>query len=184
MKTLIITGGATGIGQGIINVLEKEKYNIVLGYNKSVLEAKKIKNKMQKEGYNIEIFKVDVKDKKQIEKLIKFTIEKFGTVDILINNAGVSRIKMFTDTTDKDWEEIINTNLRSAFYITREALPYMVSQKSGLIINISSIWGIVGASCEVVYSISKAGLDGMTKALAKEVGPSNIRINSIAPRAN
>lgn len=184
MKTIIITGGGTGIGRGIVENLAEQKYNIVLGYNKSKNEAKKIQEKLIKKGNKIEIFKVDVLDKKQIKEFVKFAIEKFGLVDVLINNAGISKIKMFTDTTDQDWEELININLRSAFYTTREVLPYMISKKSGLIINISSIWGLVGASCEVVYSISKAGLDGMTKALAKEVGPSNIRVNSIAPRTN
>lgn len=184
MKTIIITGGATGIGRAIVENLAKSGYNILLGYNKSEKEAKEIKEKLISEGKTIEIFKVDILEKKQISEMIKFTLEKFGSIDVLINNAGISKIKMFCDTTDQDWEEMININLRSAFYTIREVLPYMVAKKEGLIINISSIWGLVGSSCEVIYSVSKAGLDGMTKALAKELGPSNIRVNSIAPRSN
>ena len=99
----------------------------------------------------------------------------------MINNAGISQIKLFTDITDEDWNNMMQTNLNSVFYCTQEVLPIMIQNKSGCIINISSIWGITGASCEVSYSVAKAGIDGMTKALAKELGPSNIRINSIAP---
>ena len=113
--------------------------------------------------------------------MIQFCIEKFGKIDILINNAGIDQFKVFTDITDEDWENIIGVNLKSAFYVTQEVLHSMLSRQEGCIINMSSIWGIVGASCEVLYSVSKAGMDGMTKALAKELGPSNIRVNSIAP---
>ena len=100
---------------------------------------------------------------------------------MLINNAGISQIKIFTDITEEEWDRVININLKSAFYTIQEVLPNMIHRKSGLIINISSVWGMVGASCETVYSVSKAGLDALTKSLAKELGPSNIRVNSIAP---
>ena len=100
---------------------------------------------------------------------------------MLINNAGIAKLQMFQDVTENDWDEIINTNLKSAFYMSQEVLPNMLHKKSGCIINISSIWGMVGASCETVYSVSKAGMDALTKSLAKELGPSNIRVNSIAP---
>ena len=108
-------------------------------------------------------------------------MKKWENIDVLVNNAGIAKLQMFQDITEDDWNEIINTNLKSAFYTTQEVLPNMLHRKEGIIINISSIWGLVGASCETVYSISKAGLDAMTKSLAKELGPSNIRINSIAP---
>ena len=119
--------------------------------------------------------------REDVKKLVEYTIEKYGKIDILINNAGISEYKLFTDETDEDWDKLINTNLYSAFAMSQEVIPNMVHNKKGCIINISSIWGIVGGSLEVLYSISKAGLDGMTKALAKELGPSNIRVNSIAP---
>ena len=113
--------------------------------------------------------------------MIKFCIDKYHKIDVLINNAGISQTKLFTDITDIDWNTMIQTNLTSAFYTIKDTLPSMIHNKSGLIINISSIWGQIGASCEVHYSVSKAGLDAMTKSLAKELGPSNIRVNSIAP---
>ena len=120
-------------------------------------------------------------NRKDVQKLVKYTIEKFKSIDILVNNAGISQVKLFTDITDEDWEDMIKNNLNSVFYCTQEVLPTMINKKQGCIINISSVWGMVGGSCEVHYSAAKAGIDGMTKALAKELGPSNIRVNSIAP---
>ncbi|MBR2787375.1 MAG: 3-oxoacyl-ACP reductase FabG [Clostridia bacterium] len=178
-KTVIITGGSRGIGANISTELATMGYNVVLNYNKSEESALKIKNQLK--GKNIEIFKADVTKREEVKKLIEFTIQKYGKIDVLVNNAGISQIKMFTDITDSDWNNMIQTNLTSCFYTTQEAVKYMINNKSGCIINISSIWGSVGASCEVHYSASKAGLDGMTKALAKELGLSNIRVNSIAP---
>ena len=112
---------------------------------------------------------------------MQYVLNKYGKIDILINNAGISEYKMFTDETDKDWNKVINTNLYSAFMMSQEVVPNMIHNKNGCIINISSVWGMVGGSLEVLYSISKAGMDGLTKGLAKELGPSNIRVNSIAP---
>lgn len=182
-KTVIVTGGSRGIGAEIVKLLAMEEYNVVLNYNKSEEQAKKIKNELLNKGKNIEIFKADVSNRNEVKQLIKFTLEKFGTIDVLINNAGISQTKLFTDITDDDWNTMIQRNLTSVFYCTQEVLPTMINNKTGSIINISSIWGMVGGSCEVHYSVSKAGIDGMTKALAKELGPSNIRVNSIAPGA-
>ena len=181
IKTVIVTGGSRGIGAGIVEYLANNEYNVVLNYNKSEEEAKKIQEKLIKNGKKVEIFKADVSKREEVKKLIEFTIKKFNKIDVLINNAGISQTKLFTDITDNDWETMLETNLNSVFYCTQEVLPGMISRKEGVIINISSIWGMVGASCEVHYSVSKAGIDGMTKALAKELGPSNIRVNSIAP---
>lgn len=180
-KVVVITGGSRGIGAEIVKKLAGDKYRVILNYNKSEKEAKKIKEDLQKNNINIEIFKADVSKRKEVKELIDFVINKFGKIDVLINNAGISQAKLFTDLTDEDWNNMIQTNLTSAFYCTQEAIKNMISRKEGLIINISSIWGVTGSSCEVHYSVAKAGIDGMTKALAKEVGPSNIRVNSIAP---
>lgn len=181
MKTVLITGGSRGIGKCIAENLAKDGFNVVLNYNKSEKQAKQIKKELQEQGINIEICKADVSKREEVKKLVKFTLNKFGNIDVLINNAGIAKLQMFNDITDSDWNEMIGTNLNSVFYTTQEVLPNMIHNKNGCVINISSIWGLVGASCEVAYSVSKAGIDGMTKSLAKELGPSNIRVNSIAP---
>lgn len=181
MKTVIVTGGSRGIGAAIVVELAKNNYNVVLNYNNSEEKAKKIKKDLKEQGINIEIFKADVSKREDVKKLVNFTIEKYNNIDILINNAGIDQIKPFMDITNEDWNKIIQTNLNSVFYCSQEVLKNMIHNKKGCIINISSIWGITGASCEVAYSVSKAGIDGMTKALAKEMGLSNIRVNSIAP---
>lgn len=181
MKTVIVTGGSRGIGAAIVKELALKKYNVVLNYNKSEKEAEKIKEELKENDINIEIFKADVSDKKQAKELIEFTLNKFKNIDVLINNAGIDQIKPFMEITENDWNTMFKINLNSVFNCTQEALKNMIHNKKGCIINISSIWGITGASCEVHYSASKAAIDGMTKALAKELGPSNIRVNSIAP---
>ena len=180
-KTVIVTGGAKGIGKAIVELLAKEGYNVVLNYNKSKLEAEKIKKEAEKNGYTIEIFKADVSKREEVKELLNFAINKFNKIDVLVNNAGISQTKLFTDITEEDWNNMINTNLNSVFYMSQEVAKNMIHEKEGCIINMSSIWGKVGASCEVHYSVSKAGIDALTKSLAKELGLSNIRVNSIAP---
>lgn len=180
MKTVIVTGGSRGIGSEIVRELAKE-YNVVLNYNNSEKLAEQIKDELKEQGYNIEIFKADVSIREEVKALVKFTLEKFKNIDVLINNAGISQTKLFTDITDEDWDKMMQINLNSVFYCTQEVLENMIHNKSGCIINTSSVWGITGGSCEVHYSVSKAGIDGLTKALAKELGASNIRVNSVAP---
>lgn len=180
-KIVIVTGGSRGIGKEIVEELSKEGYKVILNYNKSEKNALDIKESLEKENIYIDIFKADVSKREEVKKLINFTINKYGKIDILINNAGIDQVKLFTDITDEDWQNMMNTNLTSVFYTTQETVKYMINKKNGCIINISSIWGLIGASCESHYAISKAGIDAMTKSLAKELGPSNIRINSIAP---
>lgn len=180
-KVAIVTGASRGIGREIAKELAINGIKVIANYNKSEEEAINFKKEMQEKGINIELFKADVSKRDEGKKLVNFAIEKYGKIDILINNAGIDEIKVFTEETDEDWEKVINTNLYSAFMMSQEVLKNMINNKYGCIINISSIWGQVGSSCEVIYSISKAGMDGLTKALAKEVGPSNIRVNSIAP---
>ena len=181
MKTVNVTGGSRGIGAAIVKELAKNNYNVVLNYNNSAETAKQIQNELKENGIDIEIFKADVSKRNEVKELIDFAIKRYNNIDVLINNAGIDQIKLFMDTTDEDWNNIIQTNLNSVFYCSQEVLKNMIHNKKGCIINISSIWGITGASCEVAYSVSKAAIDGMTKALAKEMGPSNIRVNSVAP---
>ena len=177
MKIAIVTGASRGIGNQIARDLCDQGIKVIANYNKSENDAMKL----QKEYPNIDIFKADISDRKQVKELFSYVINTYGKIDILVNNAGICKSQIFQDVTDDDWNSIINTNLYSAFCMTQECIPSMINQKNGCIINISSIWGLVGASCETIYSISKAGLDAMTKSLAKELGPSNIRVNSIAP---
>ncbi len=180
-KIAIVTGASRGIGREVAKELAESGITVIANYNKSEEEAKKLQQELEEQNFKLEIVKADVSKREDVKKLVEYTIEKHGKIDILINNAGISEYKLFTDETDEDWDKLINTNLYSAFAMSQEVIPNMVHNKKGCIINISSIWGIVGGSLEVLYSISKAGLDGMTKALAKELGPSNIRVNSIAP---
>lgn len=177
MKVAIVTGASRGIGREIAKELAKANIKVIANYNKSEEQAKLL----QIENPEIDIFQADVSKREEARKIVEYTLSKYGKIDILVNNAGIAESKLFTDNTDEDWNRIINNNLYSAFCMTQEVLNNMIHNKSGVIINISSVWGLVGASCETLYSISKAGMDAMTKSLAKELGPSNIRINSIAP---
>lgn len=176
-KIIIVTGASRGIGREIAKSLAKKGNKVIANYNKSEEQAKSL----QEENENIDIFKADVSKREEVKHMVEYTINKYGKIDVLINNAGIAESKIFTDVTDEEWQKVINNNLYSTFCVTQEVLYNMIHNKKGCIINISSVWGMVGASCETVYSIAKAGIDCMTKSLAKELGPSNIRVNSIAP---
>lgn len=177
MKVAIVTGASRGIGREIAKELSEKGIKVIANYNKSEEQAKILQN----ENPELDIFKADISNRKEVKKMVEYALRKYGKIDILINNAGISQNKVFTDVTDEDWDQIIKNNLYSSFCMTQEVLSSMINNKSGSIINISSVWGLVGASCESIYAISKAGIDAMTKSLAKELGPSNIRVNSIAP---
>lgn len=180
-KTVLITGGARGIGKAMSKAFAKEGYNVLVNFNKSENGAKELYTILNEKNFSVKLFKADISNREDVEDMVDYCIKEFGGLDVLVNNAGVSQDKLFTDITDEDWDNMMNINLKGSFYCSQVALKYMISEKKGNIINISSIWGISGASCEVHYSITKAGIIGMTKALAKEVAPSNIRVNSIAP---
>lgn len=175
-KVVIVTGASRGIGNSIAKLLAKDDYQVIANYNKSEVEAKKLK-----EEFGVDIFQADVSKREEVKALINYTINKYNKIDCIINNAGIDQVKMFVDITDKDWEYMIQNNLNSVFYMCQETIPYMVNRKEGSIINISSIWGQIGASCESHYAATKAAIDAITKSLAKELGDSNIRVNSIAP---
>ena len=180
-KVVIVTGASRGIGRNIATTLAKKGYIVIANYNKSENKAIELQQNLEKENIKIDIFKADVSNRDEVKKLVQFVINKYKKIDCVINNAGIDQVKMFLDITDADWNNMISNNLNSVFYMCQEVLPYMIHEKNGVIINISSIWGVTGASCESHYAVSKAGVDALTKSLAKEMGPSNIRINSIAP---
>lgn len=180
-KTVLITGASRGIGRATAKLFAESGYNVLINYNKSEEEAYDLYNSLKDKGYSVSIFKADVSNKFEVNLMINHCIGIFGKIDILVNNAGITQSKLFTDITDEDWKEMMDTNLNGIFYTTQKALQYMLPEMSGKIINISSIWGMVGGSFEVHYSTSKAAIIGMSKALAKELGPSNIQVNVIAP---
>ncbi|MBU5306675.1 SDR family oxidoreductase [Clostridioides mangenotii] len=182
-KTVLITGSSRGIGSNMAEKFAKEGYNVLINYNKSKENAEELYNKLKSEGLSVEAFKADVSKRDEVEAMFEYCLKEFGDLDILINNAGVAKGMLFTDVTDEDWDNLMNVNLKGVYLCTQTALKHMISEKKGKIINISSIWGIAGGSFEVHYSASKAGIIGLTKALAKEVGPSNIQVNCIAPGA-
>ena len=175
-KTVFITGGSQGIGEQAVREFSSLGYNVAFTYFKSKEKAEKIEKGTGACGIFCDVSKSD-----DVNNAIKTATEKYGKIDILINNAGISEFALFTDITDEMWHRMIDTNLSSAFFASRAVLPQMISRKEGVIINVSSMWGQVGASCETHYSASKAGMIGLTKALAKEVGPSGIRVNCICP---
>lgn len=179
-KTALITGGAKGIGAAVCRQLAEDGYKIAINYNSSFKEAEELKKELSKITHT-EVFKADVSDSKQVEQMFSDIESIFGGVDVLVNNAGIAEQALFTDITDEMWQRMIGVNLSAAFYCCRRALKYMINQKYGAIINIASMWGEAGASMEVHYSASKAGLIGLTKALAKEVGLSGITVNAVSP---
>ena len=180
-KVVLITGASRGIGRRIAYELAVKGYTVIANCNKSGEAEIELEQEVNKKGKQIEIYKADVSQRDQVREMVQYVINKYGKIDVLINNAGISQTKLFTDLTDEDWETMLRTNLYSVFYATQEVVKNMLMYKEGCIINMSSVWGMIGGSMEVHYSVAKAGMDGLTKALAKELGPSNIRVNSIAP---
>ncbi|SCI78462.1 3-oxoacyl-[acyl-carrier-protein] reductase FabG [uncultured Clostridium sp.] len=180
-KTALITGASRGIGKAIATLFAENGYNVLINYNNSEKEALDLYNELKSRGFAVDTYKADVSKKEEVNLMVNYCIGQFEGIDILVNNAGISKTNLFTDISYEEWDEVISTNLNSVFYTTKKALQYMIPQMSGKIINISSIWGMVGGSYEVHYSTSKAAIIGMSKALAKELGPSNIQVNCIAP---
>lgn len=180
-KTVVITGSSSGIGAAIAREFAGNKNNIVINYKSNKTAALELLNEVRNKGSQAIAIGADVSDFAQAENLINSAIGQFGRVDILVNNAGISRKELFTDITPEAWEEIFKVNVHSAFYCSNLVVKDMLKRHFGKIINISSVWGITGASCEVHYSSTKAALIGLTKALAKELGPSNITVNCVAP---
>lgn len=180
-RTAIVTGASRGIGRAIAKLFAEKGYNVLINYNKSEEEAISLYNELKEKGYSVCTYKANVSIIEEVNAMINYCIGQFEKIDVLINNAGISRTNLFTDISYEEWQEVMDINVNGVFYTTKKALQYMLPEMSGKIINISSIWGMVGGSFEVHYSTSKAAVIGMTKALAKELGPSNIQVNCIAP---
>lgn len=175
MKNVLITGGSRGIGAGCVRKFSKVGYRVFLNYSKSDSKALELA-----EETGAVLVKADISKSDEIEKM-KDIIHGYGKISVLVNNAGIAQEKLFTDISENDWDRMFDVNIKGMFLVTKAFLPDMIHEKSGKIINLSSIWGITGASCEVHYSASKAAVIGFTKALAKEVGPSGINVNCVAP---
>lgn len=176
MKNVLIVGGSRGIGRACVEKFAREGFVVSFIYNNSDAQADELSAKTG--AYAI---KADISDPNKARAAVAKAIDEMGSVDILVNNAGISLIKLFTDTTDEDYYNIMNTNFGGTFFVTREVAKNMISNHFGRIVNIGSMWGKVGASCEVAYSASKAAIEGFTKALAKELGLSGITVNCIEP---
>lgn len=180
-KTVLITGAAKGIGRAIAEVFAENNFNVIINYLSSIESAHRLAKELQERGLSALAICADVTQKTQVEKMFEQAYELFGSIDVLVNNAGISNYKLFQEITEEEWDRMINVHLKGMYNCSQQVVPEMIRKKSGKIINISSIWGMVGASCEVSYSTAKAGMIGFTKALAKELGPSNIQVNCVAP---
>lgn len=180
-ETVLITGASRGIGAEIARQFALSGYKVAINYNKSEQSAKLLKNEIIKNGGTAEIFKADVSNYNEVLNMVKSIYVTFGFIDILVNNAGIAQQILFTDITPEIWANMLSINLTSVYNCCNAVLPKMISNHKGNIINIASMWGETGGSCEVHYSAAKAGVIGLTKALAKEVGLSNIRVNCVSP---
>lgn len=180
-KTAIVTGGARGIGRAVSALLCRKGYNVLINYNSSEESALKLVSELKRDGLSAVAYKCDVSDKCSVDKMFEFVLSEFGSVDVLVANAGIASQKLFTDVSEEEWSKLQSVDLGGCFYCNQAAARIMVKQHSGAIVNVSSVWGVTGASCEVAYSAAKSGVIGLTKALAKELGPSGIRVNAVAP---
>ena len=180
-KTVLITGASGGIGTATACLFAEKGYNVVINYNNSERQARLLQKTLTEHGAKSICVGANVSYPSEVNSMIKQAEYAFGGIDVLVNNAGISQIKQIQDITDNDWHEMIATNLTGVFNCARAVVPNMIRNKSGAIINVSSMWGITGASMETHYSAAKAGVIGFTKALAKELGPSGIRVNCVAP---
>ncbi|EFI41898.1 MULTISPECIES: elongation factor P 5-aminopentanone reductase [Peptoniphilus] len=181
MKTVLITGASRGIGSAIAKRLSLENYNLVLNYNNSEKSALSLRDEIRITNKNCIAIKADVSKLEEVQNMYSEIEKTFGSVDILINNAGISFTGQFQDTSPDIWNKILNTNVTGMYNTIYTVLPKMLSNHEGVILNFSSIWGSHGASCEVAYSTSKGAVESLTKSLAVELAPSNIRVNAISP---
>ncbi len=179
-NTVLVTGSSRGIGRAIALKFAKEGYNVVINGSKNAEDLIRTKSEIENFSVSCLAFLGDMGCYEKVKELFQLIKENFGSLNVLVNNAGISYVGLLTDMTPEDWDKVIKTNLTSVFNCCRMAVPDMVKNKKGSIINISSVWGLTGASCEVAYSATKGGINAFTKALAKELAPSNIRVNANA----
>ena len=179
-KTVLVTGSSRGIGAAMAEAFAEKGYNVVLNYREREEEALRLLEKIRGKTSAIAV-KCDVSDFAQVLKMKEYAVKAFGRADVLINNAGIALNKLITDTGEDEWDRLFGVNVKGAFNCVKAFLPAMLERKSGSVINISSVWGVKGAAMEAAYSASKAALIGFTKALAKEAGPSGVKVNCIAP---
>ena len=182
MSVALITGGAGGIGRAISVYFARRGYDVALQYNSGKERAEALATEIRSQ-FQVQAVAVqaDFQDELSVKDMYEKVSLAIGAPDILVNNAGIAEQRLFTDVSAQEWQKMVNINLSAAFYLCQCAVPYMIKKQKGAIVNISSMWGISGASCEVAYSATKAGIIGMTKALARELGPSGIRVNCVAP---
>lgn len=181
MKTVLITGSSRGIGRAAAVTFAQNGYNVAVNYNKSSEVAENLCSELEQIGVKAKAFQCDVADKYAVKEMVKQIEADLGQITVLVNNAGIAEQALFSDITEEMWDRMFDINVKGAYNCTQAVLPHMIHNKYGRIINVSSMWGISGASCEVHYSASKAALIGFTKALAKEVGLSGITVNCVAP---
>ncbi len=180
-KVAVVTGSSRGIGAETSMALAREGYSVVINYHKSKTQAEHMKQLIENENGHAELFKADVSKSEQCDALFEFVREKFGRLDVLVCNAGIAKQNVLSSVSDDEWKQLIDTNLSSAFYSTRAAIPLLLNSKTGAIVVVSSIFGITGASCEAAYSASKGGLITFSKSMAKELAPSDITVNCVCP---
>lgn len=180
-KVVLITGASRGIGRETARVLARKGYTVIVNFHNSSDAAKQLVDELREGGVDAEAICADVGDAAQVSAMVDDIVRRYGRIDALVNNAGIAMQKVLCDVTDDDWRRMMTVNADSVFYTCRSVLPGMIARQNGRIVNVSSMWGVVGASCEVVYSAAKAAVIGFSKALAKEVGLSGITVNCIAP---
>ncbi|MGN0764739.1 MAG: elongation factor P 5-aminopentanone reductase [Aristaeellaceae bacterium] len=180
-RTVLITGGSRGIGAACVSAFARAGWSVVFLYRRAEEAADALCARLRSEGLDVSCRRCDVSDRAEVFRTVEDLLRTYHRFDALVNNAGVAHIGLFTDMTEETWDALFSVNVKGAFNVTQAVLPSMISQGSGVIVNVSSMWGEVGASCEVAYSAAKAALIGMTKALAKEVGPSGVRVNCVSP---
>ena len=181
MKVALVTGGSRGIGAATVEKFAKERYTVILNYHNSVDEAEKLKRRLVEAGADVHCYRADVSDVLQVAGRFSWVEKYFKKLDVLVNNAGVALAKQLQDVTVDDFDTVMNTNAKAAFFCCQQALSLLRKSDGGSIVNVSSIWGVEGASCESAYSMSKFAVVGLTKSLAEELKPLNVRVNCVCP---